>query len=198
MALPLLLTASIFQIISYNAGGYSAMKEWYWITEPLFLVFGLGLAVWNLVSLLFRQRAGKAAIWLGTVAFSLIMAWNFSVVLVERMPHGAHDPGGPFMDSDAFLEAHTPPGSLIGMTGGGNVGYYIKDRTIVNLDGLINSPQYFEALKAGQASLYLEAMGLDYVFANPDILAGTPYKGQIETGAALDRFGGKVLMEFGP
>ncbi len=197
MALPLLFTASFFQILSYNASGYSAMKEWYWITEPLFLVFALGLAVWQITRPLIQLPAGKAAVWLAAAAFSLLMAWNFGTVIMERMPHGAHNPGGPYMDSATFLEMHTLPGSLIGMTGGGNVGYYIKDRTIVNLDGLINSPRYFEALKEGQASGYLEAMGLDYIFANPTILDGTPYKGQFMTGAALDRFGGKVLMEFG-
>ncbi|HEY6071848.1 MAG TPA: hypothetical protein VIV15_00280, partial [Anaerolineales bacterium] len=197
MALPVLFTVSFFQILSYNADGYSAMKEWYWITEPLFLVFALGLAVWQLARPFVQGPAGKAVVSLAAAAFSLLMAWNFGTVVMERMPHGVHNPGGPYIDSATFLELHTPPGSMIGMTGGGNVGYYIKDRTIVNLDGLINSPRYFEALKEGQASGYLETMGLDYIFANPTILDGTPYKGQFRTGSALDRFGGKVLMEFG-
>ncbi len=33
---------------------------------------------------------------------------------------------------------YTEPGSLIGSTGGGVLGYFTQGRTIVNLDGLIN------------------------------------------------------------
>jgi hypothetical protein len=31
------------------------------------------------------------------------------------------------------FEQHTPSGAIIGMTGGGNVGYFIHGRTIVNM-----------------------------------------------------------------
>jgi hypothetical protein len=102
------------------------------------------------------------------------------------------------MDSARFLEENTAPGAVIGMTGGGNVGYYIRGRTIVNMDGLINSPAYFEALKLGQASDFLTAIGVDYVFANPVILSGPPYRGQYRTGPPLIRFGGKALMDLLP
>ena len=196
--LPLLLTASIVQVISYNLSGYSAMKEWYWITEPIFLVFAIGLAAWLLLQPFQRSSLARGATWLAVAALSLWMAWGFSAVIFQRMPHGARPPGGPYMDSVRFLEENTPPGSIIGMTGGGNVGYYIQERTIVNMDGLINSPRYFEALKAGQGTQYLQAMGMDFIFANPEILQGVPYKGQFVTGAALERYGGKVLMEFAP
>ena len=84
------------------------------------------------------------------------------------------------------------------MTGGGNVGYYIQGRTIVNMDGLINSPAYFEALQTGRASDYLGQTGVDYIFANPEILKGPPYQGQYNTGDILARFGGKALMELLP
>ncbi len=196
--LPLLLTASVVQILSYNATGYSAMKEWYWITQPIFLVLALGLAAWLLLQPLFRSRIGNSILAAGAALFCLWMGWNFSAAILQRMPHGAHAPGGAYMDSVRFLEENTPPGSMIGMTGGGNVGYYIQDRTIVNMDGLINSPGYFEALKEGQASRYLQAMGMDYIFANPEILQAVPYKGQFVTGPILEHYGGKALMEFAP
>jgi hypothetical protein len=196
--LPLLFAASVIQGISYNATGYSAIKEWYWITEPLFLAPALALATAILIRPLQRFPAARAATWLAVAALSVQLAWNFTEVTAQRMPHGKYPPGMPYLDVVRFLEERTPPGALIGMTGGGNVSYYIKDRTIVNMDGLISSPAYFEALKAGKASEYLQGIGLDYVFANPGILAGTPYRGQYTTGPVLDRFGGKALMEFSP
>jgi hypothetical protein len=99
------------------------------------------------------------------------------------------------MDSARFLEQNTPPGAVIGMTGGGNVAYYIQGRVIVNMDGLINSPAYFEALKAGDAGKFLAETGVDYIFANPGILSGPPYQGQFRTSPAIARYGGKSLME---
>ena len=94
------------------------------------------------------------------------------------MPYGEKPADTPYMEVVTFVEAHTPPGSLIGMTGGGNVGYFIQDRTIVNMDGLINSYAYFQANKNRRGSEYLYEMGLDYVFANPAFLEAQPYRGQ--------------------
>jgi hypothetical protein len=197
-ALPVLFAASLLQLLSYNAPGYSALKEWYWITEPMFLLLAFSLAVSILLRPLQRSTQGMAMLWLAVGALSLGFAASFARVTAVRMPHGLYAGRTPTLDIVEFLEAHTPLGSLIGMTGGGNVGYYIKDRTIVNLDGLINSPAYFAALRSGSAGSYLESIGLDFVFANPTILAGTPYKGQYHTGASLGQFGGKALMEFAP
>jgi hypothetical protein len=62
------------------------------------------------------------------------------------------------------------------MTGGGDTAYFVRDRTIVNLDGLINSYEYFQALKAFNAASYLDKIGLDYIYANPYMIAETdPY-----------------------
>ena len=77
-----------------------------------------------------------------------------------------------------YLEENTPPGSIIGMTGGGNAGYFIHDRTIVNMDGLINSYDYFHALQNGEAPIYLRQHGMTIIFANPRLLAFPPYNGQ--------------------
>jgi hypothetical protein len=101
------------------------------------------------------------------------------------------------MEVATFVESHTEPGSLVGMTGGGNVGYFIQDRTIINMDGLINSYPYFQAHKATDGSDFLYAMGLDYIFANPNFLEIQPYRGQY-TGRLeiIDRYGGKAIMRF--
>jgi hypothetical protein len=197
-ALPVLFVASCLQLLSYNAPGYSALKEWYWITQPMLLIMALSLAAAILLQPLRRWVPARSVVWLVVGAASIGMAWNFLRVTAARMPHGVYLDRQPTLDIVELLEQRTPPGSLIGMTGGGNVGYYIQDRTIVNLDGLINSPAYFAALRAGTAGTYLEAIGLDYIFANPAILAGSPYRGQYPTGQILDRFGGKAIMEFAP
>ncbi len=76
------------------------------------------------------------------------------------------------------LEALTEPGALIGSTGGGRISYFIKDRTIVNLDGLINSLEYFKSLRLGQGAVFLDRMGLQYVIGNNNMLTNSdPYAG---------------------
>jgi hypothetical protein len=62
------------------------------------------------------------------------------------------------------------------MTGGGDTAYFVRDRTIVNLDGLINSHGYFQALKKFEAASYLDKIGLRYIYANPYMITKSdPY-----------------------
>ena len=115
------------------------------------------------------------------------------------MPYHYWTPASPYVNIIPVLEANTEPGSRIGLTGGGNTGYFIEGRTIVNMDGLINSQPYFEALKNGTAGEFLENMGLDYVFANKAILESQPYKNLfdaylMDTGIEFD---GNTLMKYG-
>jgi hypothetical protein len=94
-----------------------------------------------------------------------------------------------------LLEENTPPGSVIGMTGGGNVGYLIKDRTIVNMDGLINSYDYFRALQVGEGAPFLKSRGMDVVYANPGLLNLAPYNAQFAPYLqSYGSYSGKDLM----
>jgi hypothetical protein len=198
LSLPMLLTASFAQIVSYNITGYAGMKEWYWVSEPIFVVLGASLILSILIKPVEKIRPVRLVLFAVAGMIGFYMAWGLGNLTALRMPHGVHSPDLPYMDSARFLEDHTPPGATIGMTGGGNVGYYISERTIVNMDGLINSPAYFEALKDGGASEYLTGIGVDYIFANPEILRGLPYRGQYHTGEILARYGGKALMVLQP
>jgi hypothetical protein len=115
------------------------------------------------------------------------------------MPYHVWAADAPYMDIVPLLEKSTEPGSIIGMTGGGNPGYFIHDRTVMNLDGLINSYSYFQALQKHEAGAFLNQLGVDYVLANPYILDQQPYKGQFNE--YMDflhiRYGGKELMRYG-
>jgi hypothetical protein len=87
---------------------------------------------------------------------------------------------------------------LIGMTGGGNVGYLMQGRTIVNMDGLISSYEYFQKLQAGEGADYLYDTGLRYVFANPVLLEANPYRGFSERLVKLVEWSGKDLLALLP
>jgi len=86
------------------------------------------------------------------------------------------------------------------MTGGGNAGYFIADRTVVNMDGLINSYEYFQLLKDRQAGAYLAGIGMDYILANTDLINQLPYNAQYAPYTEwMDiRYGGKDLVRYHP
>lgn len=143
--------------------------------------------------------SGFSLVWVFTSILILVYLAVFVTVIVRRMPYGTQRAGQPYLDAASFLEANTEEGALIGMTGGGNVAYFIKGRTIVNMDGLINSYDYFLALRAGRGDEYLVSIGLDYIFSNPDILQKPPYDGQFdEWSEKVSEFGKKDLLKYNP
>jgi hypothetical protein len=197
LALIPLGAGSILQIVQYNLSGYSALKEWYWVSELVFLTVTGALVLDVLTQKIRRIPAASIALSLIVILWGINNLVGFARVTASQMPYGAKPAGTPYMEVATFVEAHTQPGSLVGMTGGGNVGYFIQDRTIVNMDGLINSYAYFQANQAGRGSDFLYEMGLDYIFANPDFLEIQPYRGQY-TGRLeiIDTYGGKAIMRF--
>ena len=155
----------------------------------------LGILYKYLQSLKYAQ----IAFWILAAYIGINMGTSFWKYIRESMPYNYWSADTSFIDVGPLLEKHTEAGSLIGITGGGNIGYFIHDRTILNMDGLINSYEYFRALQAGQAGAFLESIGLDYVLANPVILDQQPYKGQYNK--YMDHlniyYGGKELMRYG-
>ncbi len=190
-----LLAASGIHILSYTATSYGGAKEWYWVSEMILLT----LATSYLFDLLLRplQRMKVAQVVLIVLAlwysgYSANRLWKF---IDYAMPHGYFPPDRAYMDVIDYLEENTTPGDVIGMTGGGNVGYFIKDRTIVNMDGLINSYEYFQDLKEGNAPTYLREHGMNIVFASQYLLSIPPYFGQFAPYLEpYSSYGGKDLL----
>lgn len=193
-----LLSGAWLQILYYSMLGYAAHKEWYWISEMVIIVLTFSL-MFGIFHTLIRKIPYRHAIAWGIAGYvGISMGLSFWNYMRETMSYNTWDPDTPYMDIVPLLEEHTEPGSMIGMTGGGNVGYFIQDRTIVNMDGLINSYAYFQAVQARQGGEYLYQIGLDYVLANPVILDQQPYKGQFNEYLEPQDiyYGGKDLMRY--
>jgi hypothetical protein len=199
MAIVPLLSSAWLQAQYYHAIGHAAYKEWYWVSQLVIIVLTVGLAAGMLYKILPKFPYRQILAWLLAAYVGLSMGTPYWKSIQDSMPYGYWSPDAPYMDIPPLLEEHTEPGSIIGMTGGGNVGYFIHDRTIINMDGLINSYPYFQALQSRQAGAFLEKLGVDYVLANPTILDQQPYKGQFnEYMEPLNvSYGGKQLMRYG-
>jgi len=198
MSLIPLLSAAWLQMLYYSALGYASYKEWYWVSQLVIIVLTFSLILGIFYTLIRRLPTRHVVAWVFAAYFGISMGISFWQWIQNTMPYNHWAADTPYMDIVPLLEEHTEPGSLIGLTGGGNVGYFIQDRAIVNMDGLINSYAYFQALQAHQGGEYLYNVGLDYVLANPVILDQQPYKGQfneylVPLGIS---YGGKRLMQY--
>jgi hypothetical protein len=193
-----LLSSAWLQVLYYNGLKYAAHKEWYWVSQLVIIVLTISLVIGMLYTLIRRVPYLSVAAWLMAVYVGISMGTSFWKTIRSSMPYNHSSPDTAYMDIVPLLEEHTEPGSIIGLTGGGNVGYFIHDRTIINMDGLINSYAYFQALQARTGGEYLQNIGLDYVLANPVILDQQPYKAQFN--AYLEPlkvyYGGKQLMHY--
>lgn len=177
LMIPALILGCFLQITYYTGRGYVHTRGWYWVAEMLVLVL-LGSVLSSHLFEKFRQWTRTELVnQLLTFLFVVSVLLLHSFYLFRVMPaRVAPENAAAYLDGVRKLEEHTNENSLIGMTGGGNTAYFIENRTIVNLDGLINSAEYFKALKNGTATQFLEKMKLDYVYGKPYILQETqPY-----------------------
>lgn len=193
---------SLVQIISYTGTGYLHMRSWYWVSDLLMITLLLGLfidAAWGLAETGLRWQTGRPA-WAIFGALSMLMVIYSMVMMVSQMPWYVRTARQTFyLDSIRELEANTDPGARIGSAGGGSVAYFVKNRTIINLDGLMNTTAYFYALQTGQAAAYLSDLGMRYVYTSEyPITSSDPYfqfNGHLK---AISRFGGATLFRWQP
>lgn len=181
-----LLAGCLLQIAYYKMGGSVAERTWYWLAEMMVVMLAGGMCLemlWrNFHHLSLITRYGSRMPALFTLLLALFLLWPHLTRLPRMFSPETRDAEPFYYRRAHWIEANTEPGTLIGLTGSGSTGYFVKGRTIVNLDGLISSVTYFNAMKAGTADEYLADIGLDYVFGNAYIVQeGDPY-GEIFEG----------------
>jgi hypothetical protein len=163
---PALLLGCLLQIAYYHTIGYAHTRSWYWVPEIITIVLLLAVFFDGLFTWL-EQHLDQNWLILLLVTFACVLFMgNMRYVIAFIPPTVTQANEDAYLEEAYELEWHTEKNTRIGMPGGGMVAYFLQDRSIVNLDGLINSPEYFEAMKSGQATQFLDHLGLDYVFGN--------------------------------
>jgi hypothetical protein len=166
------LALGCFILFSYYEGSnYAATRNWYWIADTLVIVILLLI----LIDLIYdRLIQWKLPPWtlkglIGILGLALI---SFYVIKVGYAASYQPDPARHdwYLKDTVGLEDATEQGSMIGMTGGGTIAYFIQDRTIINLDGLMNSYPYFLAMQKGDVSAILVKEKLAYIFSSDTVI----------------------------
>ena len=195
-----LLAGCLVQITYYKAFGHIAQRGWYWVAEMLLVVLLLGIVLETLAREAQRLPQGKKLEVAASLLLTVALAMPYLKLPLQVVTYTPSDQAHFYLHRSNFLEENTEPGALIGMTGSGSSGYFVQDRVVVNLDGLINSQEYFVHLQNATADEYLDNIGLDYVFGNPYILQNTnPYQWNFDN--RLEEFrtlelAGKTLVLF--
>ena len=106
----------------------------------------------------------------------LVLVYLCGTTIRHRMWRGPAPAFQEFKDASVevakFLNANTEPDAVFTMGDrAGSLGFQL-DRSLVHTEGLVNSKQYLDALKAGSAHAFLRASGVDYV-----VYSGGPKSG---------------------
>jgi hypothetical protein len=179
-ALPLLpLFVGVFMhALSYKATGYMHVREWYWMGELICILLFFGTIVSYWLRKLAISFGGTRLIdaTIGIMCAGILM--QFMAAMIRQYPLNGDVPILYNIPAEIELfERHTEPGDVIGMTAAGMSAYFMPDRTIVNLDGLINSADYFDQLQDGDISQYLDAVNVKYIYGNALVfLDSDPYR----------------------
>ncbi|MBN1267937.1 MAG: glycosyltransferase family 39 protein [Anaerolineales bacterium] len=199
-----LLFGAFAQILYYKLGGHVATRAWYWVMELLFTTLFIITILNVFSSLIHRIPRGAVISAILFFSFSALLLWQHIQYLDDLRKPSPESQQTP-IENAAWLEANTEEGSLIGLTGSGTAGYFTTGRTIVNLDGLISSYDYFHHMQAGTGHIYLEEIGLDYVQGKPDRMLGKPpyqdmFTGRLELITLWDEADpeGTTLWAFAP
>jgi hypothetical protein len=178
-----LLAGGLLQMISYTGTSYTHMRGWYWAAQMMLITLLAGIVIDALYRWLTALPSGSkrvgvwspAALIIGALCALIILSTlaNLALYFPPRMDAASADA---YLRDMRALEEVTQPGDRIGFTGGGTTAYFIQGRTIVNLDGLMNTHEYYEQLKNWQAAEYLDKIGLQYIVAREYVITKSePY-----------------------
>jgi hypothetical protein len=132
-----------------------AVFSWHFTLALLFLAL---LVPFLVAGMMRRMEPRTHAI--GWAAFCLLLFYGAGREIVkkdwrepERQPWTVTS-----WEAAHWVKANLPPDAVIGMKDAGNLGFY-GERRVVDLDGIVNSWEYQEALRAGRFADFLRRAG---------------------------------------
>jgi hypothetical protein len=157
-------------IYSVRLPSFTAYCTWYFSPEIMACWLLLGIGAWSV---------GRAPDWLlsrlgllppGAAPFAIVISCLATIILaISNAPLILRPPAdpahvNPFVRAGRWLESRLPPGQNVASFSAGFVSYYAPSQRVINVDGLMNDPDFFENyLKLGRLPQYLELRGAVYL-----------------------------------
>ena len=166
-----LLAYTIYHAVVLLSGAeYQGYFTWYRSPLYIFWIFGFALTLSGLVDLwLGRQPAAtmvRFVRWatllvLGLVALLSGARYTTSEMNQAEVPIHLYSVR---YESAQWLQANYPPETIFAAWNAGQLGYF-SEHSVVNLDGLINSSDYFTDVLAGDKPIetYLHEQGIEFI-----------------------------------
>lgn len=148
-----------------------AVHRWYFTAYWLFGAMASAGLVRYLVLRHSRKKVSIAVLAM-ICGLTALSAWGQYRFLSGRMDRAFQARS---FDAALWAREHIQPGRVIGMTDCGVFGYY-RGGLVVNLDGVVNTRAYQEALVNGGIRKYLDGAGVDYI-AHHAVPAGKVARG---------------------
>ena len=151
--------------------GWVLWATWGFGISPLRVLILIFCGFLSFLILKARLFTGEARRWIGFfLAILLLVAVPFMTVLrTMGYPVAVHSPYLVYRGAQ-WLHNETEPDTIAAAWNAGIIGYY-SNRTVINLDGLINSPDYYQRIQKDGLDQYLLDEGVDYIV---DCLAWQP------------------------
>jgi hypothetical protein len=198
--------------------GYLLWGVWYTVAETLALILALTCILGEGLEWLAAasRRAGRILNGTALLAASILAVAGLALVWIHFLPRAyVVAPDGTQQeayDAAAWMNANLPQGARVGSFSAGLLGYFGRTYTVVNLDGLANSPQFVNSELIGHL-LYVDGLTAadplrDYLrreqityLANVDPvdrIARQEYLGLVDAGQAALLYQGDYAIFWGP
>ena len=134
---------------------------WYFGTQCTAVLMATALAAYWL-QLPLQAKLGKRAFSLICLLLPLLAGCQYLGYLNYRMKEMPNGTSAGFYQAALWIKENIEEEAVLAGTDVGLIGYF-SDRTVINLDGLINSYEFYEYLKRQQRDQFLVKMKADYL-----------------------------------
>ena len=153
----LALAASIF---IHSLATFGMFRYYYfWYLSASFVYWTLVFAMW------FVELAGRRA-WRYSTAGALSVALAVALVCVWWLSATPNNLASTRYEAGRWIDGNLEPDAIVGSFNAGQLGFF-SNRSVVNLDGLINHVTYFEDVLQSESPdallAYLDRVGVDYI-----------------------------------
>lgn len=160
------LASGLAAMLAYHSGIRFFTRTWYFAPTGMLVALTIGLALSAIERLAagYAHRIPGAAARYATTGITTVAA---VAMIAVYQPYdamgwsGVHPHELNAYAGARWLREETPPGTRAGSFNGGIIGYF-SDRTVVNLDGVVNEGAY-EALRDRDVTTYVRDERLEYI-----------------------------------